>query len=161
MSATTTGSPSDFASPSIFATSATGESTPVATHMGPSFSLPFVAPSVDSSSMGHAAPSYSNVSHADPMIAEHSPPLSNMAHTPQDMYTLRTEQQTNLGDDVMGLNEMFVKQSMDYSVPTTMGLECNTYDLPMQTLSGQTSPLPATNYQSMEGVDLNSLAPGS
>ncbi|KAH1288068.1 hypothetical protein KXX11_001840 [Aspergillus fumigatus] len=56
---------------------------------------------------------------------------------------------------------MFVKQSMDYSVPTTMGLECNTYDLPMQTLSGQTSPLPATNYQSMEGVDLNSLAPGS
>jgi hypothetical protein len=129
--------------------------------MGPSFSLPFVAPCVDSSGMGHAAPSYSNVSHADPMIAEHSPPLSNMAHTPQDMYTLGTEQQTNFGDDGMGMNEMFVKQSMDYSVPTTMGLDGNTFDLPMQTLSGQTSPLLATGYQSMEGVDLNSLAPGS
>ncbi|EAW10472.1 homeobox domain-containing protein [Aspergillus clavatus NRRL 1] len=162
MSAATTTSPSDFASPSLFTTCATGESTPVAANMGPSFTLPYVSSAMDSSHLaGHTASPYSTVSHADPMIAEHSPPLSNLAHTPQDMYGLGSEQQGNFTDDGMVMNGMFSKQGMSYSVPTTINLEGDTFDLPMQTLSGQASPLLSSDYSGMKGVDPNALAPGS
>ncbi|RAH58048.1 homeobox transcription factor [Aspergillus piperis CBS 112811] len=161
MSATTTASPSDFASPGLFSTGAGGDSTPVATNMGTPFNLPFVSPAVDSTVASQAT--YSNVSHADPMIANHSPPLSNISHAPQDMYGLGNEHQPNYTDDGMSMNGIYPKHNMNFAVPASMGLETNTYDLPMQPMSGHTSPGVHGDFQSLslENVDPNGMAPGS
>ncbi|XHG01121.1 hypothetical protein AWENTII_004523 [Aspergillus wentii] len=162
----TTASPSDFASPSMFTSAAPGDSTPVAPSMGAQFNIPsFVSSSVDSSNVGnHAASPYSNVSAADPMIADHSPPLSNIPHTSQDMYGFGNEPQSAFTDDGMSMGDMYPKQNVNYSVPATMGYEGTNFELPMHGLSGQTSPSIHSEYQSMnpmENVDPNTMAPGS
>ncbi|KAJ0426463.1 hypothetical protein BJY00DRAFT_272211 [Aspergillus carlsbadensis] len=160
MSATTTASPSEFASPALFSSGGQGESTPVAS-MGNQFTLPFVSPAVDSSVATQAASPYSNVSHVDPMIANHSPPLTNMSHTPQDMYGMGTEHQTNYAEDGMSMGGMF--KHMNYSVPTSMGLDSNAFEMPMHSMPGHTSPGIQGEYQSLtlENVDPNVLTPGS
>ncbi|KAF9883786.1 hypothetical protein FE257_002816 [Aspergillus nanangensis] len=164
MSAATTNSPSDFASPSLFTTGPPGESTPVATNMAPQFNMSFVSPQVDSTTLAtQAASPYSNVSHADPMIADQSPPLTNM-HTSQEMYGLGNETPSNFTDEGMSMNGMFPKHNMNFSVPTSMGLDANTFDLPIQSLSNHASPGVQGDYQSMtslENVDPNTLAPRS
>jgi hypothetical protein len=161
---TTTASPSDFASPGLFSTGGPGDSTPVATAMGTPFNLPFVSPQVDSSNLGaQSASPYSSVSHADPMIADHSPPLSNMHASQQEMYGMGNEHQPNYTEEGMPMNAMFPKHNMNFTVPTSMGLEANTFDMPMHSLSSHTSPGVQGDYQmtSMENVDPNAFAPGS
>ncbi|KAE8162458.1 hypothetical protein BDV40DRAFT_265066 [Aspergillus tamarii] len=164
MSATTaTASPSDFASPGLFSNGGPGDSTPVATTMGTPFNLPFVSPQVDSSNLGaQSASPYSTVSHADPMIADHSPPLSNM-HASQEMYGMSNEHQPSFAEEGMPMNGMFPKQNVNFTVPTSMGFEGNTFDLPMQTLSAHTSPGVQGDYQmtSMENADPSAFATGS
>ncbi|KKK18336.1 homeobox transcription factor (RfeB) [Aspergillus ochraceoroseus] len=163
MSATTTASPSEFASPSLFTTGPPGDSTPVAATMGAQFTLPFVSPAVDHSGVTTQAMSpYSNVSHVDPMIANHSPPLTTMSHASQEMYGMGNEHQSTFAEDSMPMNGMFTKH-MNFTVPTSLGIESNTFDMPMQTLSGHTSPGLQADYQSMtlENVDPSALAPGS
>ncbi|OJJ89082.1 uncharacterized protein ASPGLDRAFT_41009 [Aspergillus glaucus CBS 516.65] len=164
MSATTAASPSEFASPSMFTTAA-GESTPIATTMGASFHMPFVSPAVESSHMAsQSASPYSTVSAADPMIANHSPPLSNMPHASTEMYGFGHDHQSSLADEGMGLGEMYPKQNVNYSVPTSMGLESNNFEIPIHSLSGHNSPSVQGDYQSMgslDHVDPNTLAPGS
>ncbi|KAL2821873.1 hypothetical protein BJX63DRAFT_377241 [Aspergillus granulosus] len=160
MSATTTTSPSEFASPALFSTGGPGESTPVAS-MGNQFTLPFVSPAVDSTVATQAASPYSTVSHVDPMIANHSPPLTTMSHTPQDMYSIGTEHQANYAEDNMSMGGMF--KHMNFSVPTSMGLESNGFEMPMHTMPDHTSPGIQGDYQSLtlENVDPNVLTPGS
>ncbi|RAK82649.1 homeobox domain-containing protein [Aspergillus fijiensis CBS 313.89] len=162
MSATTTASPSDFASPGLFSTGAGGDSTPVATNIGTQFTLPFVTPAVDST-VAHQTASYTSLGHADPMIANHSPPLSNISHTSQDMYGLNNEHQTSYSDEGMGMNGMYAKHNMTFGVPQSMGLESSAFDLPMQSISGHTSPGVQGEFQSLtlESVDPNAMAPGS
>lgn len=161
MSAATTASPTDFASPSLFVNGPPGESTPVATNMGHQFSLPYVSSAVESSNVPtHADSPYQNVGHADPLIADHSPPLSTM-HTAQDLYGMGGEQQPTFQDDGMGWGEVFPKQSANFSVPNAIGFEGNNFD-PMHGLSH--APTLQGDYQGMthpsEG-DQHSLAPGS
>ncbi|KAL4970768.1 uncharacterized protein BDV14DRAFT_2016 [Aspergillus stella-maris] len=159
MSATTTASPSDFASPALFSAGPHGDSTPVA-GMGTQFTLPFVSPAVDSSVATQAASPYSNVSHVDPMIANHSPPLANMSHTSQDMYGVGSEHQSNYTEEGMPMGGMY--KHMNFSVPTSMGLENNTFEMPMHSMSEHNSPAIHGDYQGlMENVDPNSLAHSS
>ncbi|KAA8648805.1 hypothetical protein EYZ11_004026 [Aspergillus tanneri] len=164
MSATTTASPSDFASPSIFTTSH-GETTPVASSMGTPFNMSFVSPQVDTSNLAtQSASPYSTVSHADPMIADHSPPLSNVAHTSQEMYTLRSDNHSNFADEGMSMNGMYPKHNINFTLQTSMGLNSNTFELPVQGLRTHASPGVQGDYHSMtsmENVDPNSMAPGS
>lgn len=161
MSATTTASPSDFASPALFSSAPQGDSTPVAGNLGSQFTLPFVSPAVESGVATQAASPYSNVSHVDPMIANHSPPLTSMSHTPQDMYSMGNEHQTNYTEDGLPMSGMF--KHMNFPVSTSMGLESNTYEMPMHPMSGHNSPGIQGEYQGMtlENVDPNVLTPGS
>ncbi|KAL4891052.1 hypothetical protein BDV59DRAFT_73425 [Aspergillus ambiguus] len=159
MSAATTNSPSEFASPSLFTTGPPGESTPVASNLNPQFHMPFVSPPVDSSTLATQAGSpYSTVSHhADPMIADQSPPLTNM-HGSQEMYGLSNEQQPNFAEEGMSMNGMFPKHNMNFSVGN------NTFELPIQTLSNHPSPGVPGDYPgmtSLENVDPNTLAPSA
>ncbi|KAL3475641.1 hypothetical protein BJX99DRAFT_156374 [Aspergillus californicus] len=160
MSATTTASPSDFASPALFSSGPQGDSTPVASGLGNQFTLPFVSPALDSGVGTQAASPYSNVSHVDPMIANHSPPLTNMSHTPQDMYSMGNEHQHNYAEEGMSMG---MYKHMNFQVPGSMGLESNAFEMPMHHMSGHTSPGLQNDYHGMtlENVDSNVLAPGS
>jgi hypothetical protein len=135
MSATTTGSPPDFASP-MYSNAGQGESTPVA-NMAPQFNVPFVSGgSTDASTMGSHAPSpYSSMSPADPLIASHSPPLSNMSHASSDMYGFSHDQQTGF-DDGLSMNDMYSKQHVNFGVSH----ESPSFELPMHSLPAHPSP---------------------
>ncbi|KAF3389486.1 Homeobox protein HOY1 [Penicillium rolfsii] len=137
MSATTAGSPSDFASPSMFSSAAHGDSTPVAS-MAPHFNVPqFAAGPSDSPTVGsHATSPFSGVSPADPMIANHSPPLSNMSHPSSDMYGYAHDQQSGFGEDGLSMNDMYSKHSGHY----TVSHDAPSFELPMHGMSGHASP---------------------
>jgi hypothetical protein len=97
------------------------------------------------------------------MIADQSPPMTNM-HASQEMYGLSNEHQPHFADENMSMSGMFPKHNMNFSVPTTMDVGGNTFDLPIQTLSNHPSPGVQGDYQSMtplENVDPNTLAPGA
>ncbi|KAL2870843.1 uncharacterized protein BJX67DRAFT_249993 [Aspergillus lucknowensis] len=160
MSATTTASPSEFASPALFSSGPQGESTPVAS-MGAQFTLPFVSPAADSGVTTQTASPYPNASHVDPMIANHSPPLTNMSHNPQDVYGMGNEHQPNYAEEGLPMGGMF--KHMNFSVPTSMGLESNAFEMPMQSMSSHTSPGIQGDYQgvTLGNVDPNVLTPGS
>lgn len=164
MSAATTASPPEFASPSLF-NSAMGESTPVATSMSAPFHMPFVSPAVESSQItSQSASPYSNVGAADPMIANHSPPLSNIPHSSTEMYGFGHENQSGFGDEGLGFSEMYSKQNVDYTVPTTVPLEGGNFEMPIHSLSSHNSPAVQGDYKnmgSMENVDPNTLVPRS
>lgn len=161
MSATTTASPSDFASPALFSAGPQGDSTPVGT-MGPQFTLPYVSPAVDSGVGAQTASPYSNVSHADPMIANHSPPMANMSHPPQEIYGMGGEHHSSYAEEGLPLGNMY--KPMNYSsVPTSMGLENGAFEMPMHSMSDQNSPGIQGDYQgvTLENVDPNVLSPSS
>ncbi|KAI2694576.1 transcriptional regulator family: Homeodomain [Penicillium roqueforti] len=135
MSATTTGSPPDFASP-MYSNAGQDDSTPIAS-MAPQFNVPFVSGgSTDASAMGSHAPSpYSSMSPADPLIANHSPPLSSMSHGSSDMYGFSHDQQTSF-DDGLSMNDMYSKHHVNYDVSH----ESPSFELPMHGLSAHPSP---------------------
>ncbi|KAJ5129333.1 uncharacterized protein N7515_005372 [Penicillium bovifimosum] len=135
VSATTTGSPPDFASP-MYSNAGQGESTPVA-NMAPQFNVPFVSSgSTDASTMGSHAPSpYSSMSPADPLIASHSPPMSNMSHASSDIYGFSHDQQTSY-DDGFSTNDMYSKHHVNFGVSH----DSPSFELPMHGLSAHPSP---------------------
>ncbi|KAJ5427859.1 Homeodomain [Penicillium cf. griseofulvum] len=132
---TTTGSPPDFASP-MYSNAGQGETTPVA-NMAPQFNVPFAsAGSTDTSIMGSHAPSpYSSMSPADPLIANHSPPLSSMSHSSSDIYSFSHDQQTSF-DDSLSMNDMYSKHHINYGVSH----DSPSFELPMHGLSAHPSP---------------------
>ena len=138
MSATTAASPSDFASPSIFSSAAQGDSTPVAS-MAPQFNLSFMSVAPSNSPIGgsHAPSPYSGVSPADPLIANHSPPLSNMPHSSSDMYGFGHDQQSVYVEDGLSATEMYPKHNTDYAVSH----DAHSFDLPIHNLSGHGTPV--------------------
>jgi hypothetical protein len=149
MSATTGASPPDFASPSMFSSAAQGESTPVAS-MAPQFNVPFGAGPSDSSTVGSHAPSpYSSVSPADPMIANHSPPLSNMSHSSSDMYGFAHDQKSAFVEDGLHMNDMYPKHNFNYAVSH----DAPTFELPMHAMSGHGSPGIGDYSHSMVNLD--------
>ena len=80
------------------------------------------------------------------------------------MYGFGNEHQTSLSDDGLGLSEMYPKQNVNYTVPTTVGLEGGNFEMPIHSLSGHNSPSIQGDYQNMgslDNVDPNTLAPGS
>lgn len=150
ISATTAASPSDFASPSMFSSAAQGESTPVAS-MAPQFNVPYVSagPS-DSSTVGsHTTSPYSGVSPADPLIANHSPPLSNMSHASSDMYGFAHDQQSGFVEEGLSMNEMYPKQNVNY----TVSHDAPSFELPMHALSGHASPALGEYSHGMVNLD--------
>lgn len=128
MSATTM---SDFAgaSPSFYS-AAPSEPITMAGNPGNQFSLPYMSPSpMDQSKMMSQPPtSMPTFSHADPLIANHSPPLSTMPSTgSNEMYNFGADQQQGLAEDGSILSEMYSKHhinafpvdtaSFDFSMP--------------------------------------------
>lgn len=115
MSAATTTSPSDYASPSFFSQ---GPETGVlpASYNNVPFSAPFLSPNTMVDPSGMIPPSVSPLSfmgHGDPAIVDQSPPLSMMHRSASaDVYSLSHEQHSNISDDGSGLNEMYSKHTL-------------------------------------------------
>ena len=91
LSAATTNSPSDFASPTFFSTSTHMETVP-ASSFNPSYSLPFLSPMGEhASTINPSVSPLSNYSHGDPVIAEQHPRFRNpypTIHTPSSLSIL-------------------------------------------------------------------------
>jgi hypothetical protein len=115
MSSATTTSPSDYASPSFF-TQAPSDLIP-ASYSTP-YSIPFLSPSpmLDPTQM-QIQPStspLSHVSHADPIIADQSPPLSSLHRSASaDMFGFQQDHHSNISDDGNMLSEMYSKQNLN------------------------------------------------
>lgn len=111
MSAATTTSPSEYASPFFSQGPDTG-GLPASSYSTTPYTMPFLSP--DPSSM--APPSVSPLSfmsHADPAIVDQSPPLSMMHRsTSADVYSM-SHDPSNVSDDGSGLNEMYSKHTLN------------------------------------------------
>lgn len=114
MSAATTTSPSDYASPPFY-TSATQMDPIPAASFNSSYGVPFLSPMIEHPNMIHPSVSpLSTMSHGDPVIAGQSPPLSNMHRSPSaDFLTISQDHRSSLSDDGLLLSEMYSKQNLN------------------------------------------------
>ncbi|KAK3681883.1 hypothetical protein LTR37_020793 [Vermiconidia calcicola] len=126
MSATTANSPSDFGTPAFFTSAPLAESINQ-THFSTPFSAAYLA--VDPSSMiGTSNTPLSVVSHGDPVIANHSPPLSGIGRSQSADIFGTPDQHSQFGDEGMYLHESFNKQM---SLPFRSPLSEETFHSPM------------------------------
>ena len=154
-------SPTDFASPSMFTTGPQGEATPVAPSVGNPFNM-YVSASVDTPGMSAHAPSpYAAMTPVDPLIANHSPPLSTLPHqNSSDMFAVGQEQHRLSEDGTV----LFAKPNVNFSVSPSMGIEGPSFDLPIHTLPDSASPRVQEDFSTMTAlgnVDPSALAHGS
>lgn len=161
MSATPASS-TDFASPSFFACTAPPDQSHLS-HMGPSYTLPFLSPSPmadQGSMMASSASPMSHVSQAEPMIANQSPPLSTTPHTStEDMYSVPADPGLNIADDRLMLSEMYSKQNLNMSVPSP-AMDDPTFGLAMHDLQDSHSPANSADFHGLlpfETLDPNTL----
>ncbi|KAL1997829.1 hypothetical protein VTN02DRAFT_652 [Thermoascus thermophilus] len=168
MSATTTASASDYASPSFFTTTAPSEPIPLVANFGSQYNAPFVSPSpmVDQSKMmAQSTSPMSTIGPADPLIADQSPPLSTMHHgTSADMFALGAEHQSNFSDERLMLSEMYAKQNLNLSMPSPVGMNGPGFDMAMSGLPDQTSPVTQGDFHGLlpfDTVDPSTMAGGS
>ena len=114
LSAATTNSPSEFASPTFFSTSTHMESIP-ASNFNPSYSLPFLSPMGEHpSTINPSVSPLSSYGHGDPVIADGSPPLSNMHRSPSaDFLSIAQDHHSVISDDGFSLSEMYSKQNLN------------------------------------------------
>ena len=140
MSAATTTSPSDYASPSFFSQGPDSSALPASSYSNTPFTVPFLSPNPMVDTHGMIPPSVSPLSFmspGDPAIVDQSPPLSMMHRSASaDVYSMSHEHHSNISDDGNGLNEMYSK---------------HTLNLPMHPHS------PAYVEQSAADMDMNQL----
>ncbi len=114
LSAATTNSPSDYASPTFFSTGAHMDTIPASSFNQP-YSLPFLTPMGEH--QGTVNPSVSPLSaysHGDPVIADGSPPLANMHRSPSaDFLSISHDHHSAMSDDGYSLSEMYSKQNLN------------------------------------------------
>lgn len=114
MSAATTVSPSEYASPSFFTAGPHMDTVPAA-NFGQPYSLPFLSPMLEHPSIMHGSVSPLSVySHGDPVIADQSPPMNGFRRSPSaDFLSISQDHHSSLSDDGMLLSEMYSKQNLN------------------------------------------------
>lgn len=136
MSAATTTSPSDYASPSFYSQGPETGPLPASSYNTP-YTVPYLSPMVDPSTMLPPSVSpLSFLSHGDPAIVDQSPPLSMMHRSASaDMYGMTT---SNMSDDGSSLNEMYSKHSLTLPMhphsPSPVYLDQSQADMDMSQL---------------------------
>jgi len=117
MSAATTTSPSEYASPSFFSSGAHMDSMPAASY-NTNYGMPFLSPMPEHPQMLQQSVSpLSAMSHGDPVIANQSPPMANMPRSPSaDMFSMTNEHQSSMSDEGLMLSEMYSKQNLNLPI---------------------------------------------
>lgn len=164
MSAAAT-SPSEFASPALFATTAPPEQ-PQPAHLNTPYNIPFLsaASMVEHGHvMAHSASPLSHVSQAEPTIADHSPQLTTTQRSsPADMYSGPNDPAI-MSDDGLLLSEMYSKQNLNISMPSPT-MDDTTFALTLQGLHDQGTPDNNVDFHGMltfDTVDPTSLGADS
>ena len=114
LSAATTNSPSEYASPSFFS-GPRMDNVPASSY-APSYSLPFLSPMGDNNPnvIPPSLSPLSSYSHGDPVIADGSPPMGNMHRSPSaDFLSLSQDHHSAMSDDGLLLSEMYSKQNLN------------------------------------------------
>ena len=114
LSAATTNSPSDYASPTFFTTGTHMDTVPASSFNQP-YSLPFLSPMGEHAhSLNPSVSPLSAFSHGDPVIADGSPPLTNMHRSPSaDFLSVSHDHHSAISDDGYSLTEMYSKQNLN------------------------------------------------
>jgi hypothetical protein len=114
ISAATTTSPSDYASPPFYTSSTNMDPIPAAS-FNPPYGLPFLSPMMEHPSLIHPSVSpLSALSHGDPVIADQSPPLTNLPRSPSaDFLAISQDHGSSITDDGLLLSEMYSKQNLN------------------------------------------------
>ena len=119
LSAGTTTSPSEYASPSFY--SSGPQMDPItAINFNAPYSLPFLSPMVEHPNLMHPSVSpLSAMSHGDPVIADQSPPLANMHRSSSaDFLSLSQDHHSHMSEDGIMLSEMYSKQNLNLPMHT-------------------------------------------
>ncbi|KAL8812202.1 MAG: hypothetical protein Q9200_001207 [Gallowayella weberi] len=114
LSAATTNSPSEYASPSFYPSGAQMDPAPTANYS--SYGLPFLSPMIEHPNLiqPSVSPLSAFSSHGDPVIADQSPPMSNMHRSPSaDFLSMTQEHQSTISDDGFILSELYSKQNLN------------------------------------------------
>ena len=156
MSATTANSPSEYGTPAFFTSTAPSENLPTFAHSHTPYSLPYLSPMPDPSSV--AAPSVSPLSavspHGDPVIANQSPPLGSLDHAGHDgdFFSMHHDQGGS-EDAGLSLNEMYGKQNMAQSMTLP-------FRGPLEENHGHDHHIDMQNLVPYGTIDPQSLSPG-
>lgn len=117
MSATTLNSPSDFGTPAFFTSGPTSESLQP-TQFGTPYNSGFLQ--VEPSAMIGTSNTPLSMTHGDPVIADHSPPLSGIGRSQSADVFGTPGDHSQFGDDGMYLSESFNKQmALPFRSPMT------------------------------------------
>ena len=160
LSAATTNSPSDYASPTFYTTGAQIDTVP-ASSLNPSYSLPFLSPMGEHPSpMNPSVSPLSAHSYGDPVIADGSPPLANMHRSPSaDFLAISQDHHAALSGDEYSLSEMYSKQNLNLPMhPPSHGMDETEFVSQMQEESSS-EELDMHNMVSFGNMDHTSLSP--
>ena len=158
MSAATTTSPSEFASPGFFASSgAHMDQMPASSYNG-GYSLPYLSPMPEHPHLLQQSISpLSGINNGDPVIADHSPPLSNLPRSQSaDFLTMSQDHRSSMDEGLM-LSEMYSKQSLNLPIRTSTMDDTN---LEMH-LSEEPSNEEMDMHTMLQFVDPSNLSPGN
>ena len=160
MSAATTTSPSDYASPSFFAPGTHMAHLPVDT-IGSDYHVPFLSPMLEHNHLNHPSMSpLSVMSHGDPAIADQSPQLSNMHRSASaDFLSMSSGHHSSILDEDTMLSDMYSKQSMALPLrPITIedtNLEMHLHDEPSN------NDFDLHSMVHFDTIDPSNLSPGN
>ena len=160
LSAATTNSPSDHASPTFFSSSAHVDTIP-ASSFNPSYSLPFLSPMGEHpSTINPSVSPLSAYSHGDPVIADGSPPLANMHRSPStDFLSIAQDHHSAMSDDGYSLSEMYSKQNLNLPMHSpSHGMEDTDFGAHMQEESSS-EEMDMHNMVSFGNMEHTSLSP--
>ena len=147
LSAATTNSPSEYASPSFFSNSHMENVS--ASSYNPSYSLPFLSPLGDHHPSGiqPSVSPLSTYSHGDPVIADGSPPMGSMHRSPSaDFLSISQDHASAMSDDGLLLSEMYSKQNLNLPMHS-----------PSHNLDDSEMKFPMQDESSSEELDMNNM----
>jgi hypothetical protein len=160
LSAATTTSPSDYASPSFYTSGSHVDAMPANNYNAP-YTLPFLSPMVEHPNMIH--PSVSPLSafsghHGDPIIADQSPPMNNMHRSPSaEFLSMAQDHHSTISDDGYMLSEMYSKQNLNLPMHSP-GVEEQGTAMQMHEESSS-EEMDLQNMVSFGTIDPSSLSP--
>jgi hypothetical protein len=161
MSATTANSPSEFGTPGFFTSAPQGDSMP-AVQFGTPFNNGFLQ--VDPGAMlGTSNTPLSIASHGDPVIADHSPPLSGIGRSQSADIFATPGDHSQFNDEGLYLSESFNKQiQLPFRSPMTeqsfhspMPQGSFDFQSPPGTNGGSQMHLPLDGHQEQQSFDLS------
>ena len=158
LSATTTGTPSEYASPALHPASQPENIPP--TDINAHFNVPYLSPMAHHANLIQPSVSpLSAYSHGDPVIANQSPPLGTFHRSPSvDFLTMPQDHPSALQDEGAFLSEMYSKQNLNLPMHSPSALSPSALSASaMPDDSNMSLQLQDDSARSSEEIDFRSM----